>query len=76
MVQLKFDLYVLQTCVDQRTFAAAAAVFISTWKAKEDHRILDVLQYFQAQELDKNANRYEGAAPGYPSSNNGLEVWS
>ena len=73
--QIIADLNCLQTCLKEETFCRASQLFVNKWRAKnKDTRVQQFLDYFEAQWLSKNLAWYEGAAFGYPSTNNGLEA--
>jgi hypothetical protein len=72
-VSFKHDLHTLQSSQDANTFQKASRLFVKKWKKSENQRTLDLIQYVETQWLEKNACWYEGAAVGYPSTNNGLE---
>jgi len=66
-------IHLLQTCPDEVTLKTVVKLFVGKWSAKIVERILNFVQYFEEHWLEKNADRYEGVAIGYPSTNNGLE---
>ena len=67
--KLKADLDALQVAKDQATFQVAAALFLKNWQTVNP----EFAKYFEDQWISKNANWFEGATPGKPSTNNGLE---
>jgi hypothetical protein len=72
-VQLKTDISTLQMAANREIFLKAVDLFFCKWKKYSDPRVVDFLTYFREQWIEKNENWFEGAAPGYPSTNNGLE---
>lgn len=72
-VSFKRDLTTLQSSQDADTFQKASQLFIKKWKTSRNPRVLDLLNYVEKQWLIKNECWFEGAAVGYPSTNNGLE---
>ena len=59
---------------DDVTFAKASSLFLKKWNKSKDDRVLDLIKYFKTQWLEKYSMWYEGAAPQFPSTNNGLEA--
>jgi len=59
---------------DEATFTTASALFLRQWRKKKNICINDFLSYFEKEWLLKYRNWFAGAAPGHPSSNNGLEA--
>lgn len=70
---LKEDIYTLQICPDETTFTSAFAMFLEKWQKKKHSRVNNFLEYFEKEWFQKYPNWYEGAAPGHPSTNNGVE---
>ena len=70
---LKADITTLQHCRNQESFSKASQLFLRKWKKDKDLRVKEFVSYFQEQWLVKYPNWYEGAAPGYLSTNNGIE---
>lgn len=66
---VKGDITVLQTSKDRGTFEKAAELFIEKWNKK----LPIFIAYFKKNWIEKDAQWYEGAAVGYPATNNGLE---
>jgi len=62
------DIDSMQISKDENTFLLAYKLFLKKWK----HEV-SFLKYFQKEWHNKNKNWYEGASPGTPSTNNGLE---
>ena len=71
--KIKADIYVLQTCSDRDMFEKASSLFLQKWRKENHDGVRDFLDYFEKEWLRNFPNWYEGAAPGYPSTNNGLE---
>ena len=71
--QVKEDIRILQLCQNEDMFLKATNLFLQKWKKNTDARLIDFMNYFEAQWLKKLPNWYEGAALDLPSSNNGLE---
>ncbi|KAK7601130.1 hypothetical protein V9T40_008571 [Parthenolecanium corni] len=71
--QLKDDIQSLQGCKDEQTFQKAAELFLGKWATTNDRHVKDFVDYFNEQWLSKNSKWFEGAAVGYPSTNNGKE---
>ena len=69
-VAVKEDIRALQTAQDRQTFTTAADLFLKKWRSAHP----DLVSYIQSQWLNKHREWYEGAAYGYPSTNNGLEA--
>lgn len=72
-VKLKLDIQSLQTCSNETSFLKATELFFLKWRAKNDRQVNEFLEYFKNQWVLKRSCWYEGAAPGYPSTNNGIE---
>lgn len=73
--RLKGDIYALQTCASTEHFEKASQLFLKKWRmTKTDDRIRDFIDYFEKEWFLTLPNWYEGAAPGFPSTNNGLEA--
>ncbi|KAK7601962.1 hypothetical protein V9T40_009403 [Parthenolecanium corni] len=73
-LQLKEDIYLLQTCPNKKTFMQATTLFLQKWREKTDQRILEFIDYFEQEWLIALPNWYEGAAIGIPSTNSGIEA--
>lgn len=69
---IKIDIYALQTCKSEEVFKIGAELFIKKWEANEN--VKQFISYFKKNWLDQNECWYEGAAVGYPSTNNGIEA--
>ena len=69
--ELKKDIGDLQTCPTQETFQKTTEWFFKKWNEPE---VAALTTYFKNQWVKKNSLWFEGAAVGYPSSNNGLEA--
>jgi hypothetical protein len=72
--EIKRDIDALQTCDSETKFTKAADLFLCKWRLKKNPKINDFLSYFQAEWVEQNNCWYEGAAPGLPSTNNGIEA--
>jgi len=72
---IKTDIQFLQLSDSEETFLEGVDLFLNKWRGrgKSDVRITTFIDYFQGQWVLKNAAWYEGAAPGTPGTNNGLE---
>lgn len=71
--ELKNDISALQLCSSTVMFDRISHLFLLKWfNTRPD--IHEFLEYFQEEWLKKNKNWYEGAALGYPSTNNGIEA--
>ena len=70
--EIKKDIHTLQICKERDVFKIGAELFIKKWQANEN--VKEFLKYFEKQWLNKNDSWYEGAAIGYPSTNNGIEA--
>lgn len=73
-VRLKRDIAILQACLDEEMFRKASELFLKKWNAPADQQVTKFLAYFRAQWVVKNNAWFEGAAPGQPSTNNGIEA--
>lgn len=71
---IRADIQALQHAQDDVTFQKASALFLKKWRREKDPVVVHFVQYFQDQWLSSNASWFEGAAPGFPSTNNGLEA--
>lgn len=69
-VKLKLDIHYLQTCPDESSFLMATELFFIKWRGLHDRKVNEFLQYFEHHWILKQSCWYEGAAPGYPSTNN------
>lgn len=67
---VKEDIRDLQTAQDPDIFTVAANLFLKKWH----QQCPNLISYFREQWLNKHRERYEGAAVGYPATNNGLEA--
>lgn len=74
--ELLKDIKLLQTSPSIVVFNMASRLFIEKWTKNVDIKVIAFLNYFSAQYLEKDPYWYEGAAPGYPSTNNGLESYN
>lgn len=70
--QVQSDLYQLQCCLSLDQFKVAFECFFNKWS--RDENLTSFLQYFKTEYFDQRFNWFEGAALGYPSSNNALEA--
>lgn len=66
------DVGQLQLCWGKE-FGPAAQLFKAKWIEQGHDKFV---RYFAANWLDKNANWYEGASPGSPSTNNAVESFN
>lgn len=71
--QLKDDIQSWQCCKDEQTFQKAAELFLVKWATTNDRHVKDFVNYFIELWLSQNLKQFEGAAVGYPSTNNKLE---
>ena len=53
--------------------AKASKLFHKKWIQTKDRRVTDFANYFHTNWVVKNSLWFEGATPGYPSTNNGIE---
>lgn len=70
--KVQTDLYQLQVATSTAQFNVAVKCFITKWSQDDD--VKEFIQFFQEEYVDQRANWYEGAALGYPSTNNALEA--
>lgn len=73
-VQLKEDIYTLQSSQNPEIFVKASGLFLKKWKKNPDQKVCDFIEYFEREWIVLLPNWYEGAAVGLPSSNNGVEA--
>jgi len=69
--QILSDIRIIQVSSTKSEFQTACSLFLKKW-AKND-RVRPFLNYFEAEYLNSRSGWYEGVAPGFPSTNNGLE---
>ena len=67
------DVDQLQLANSPGEFKLLCDSFLKKWKAKRMGDVNLFLTYFETNWIRQNSNWFEGAAPGYPSSNNALE---
>ena len=70
---IKADLKNIQMSHNTKTFEKLCALFIKKWKQLDDTNVNTFCDYLNDNWIEKNEKWYEGAAPGYPSTNNGNE---
>lgn len=70
---LKDDIHALQLCQSDLAFEKASQLFMKKWTSTKDAKVTEFAVYFEEQWLKKYSKWYEGAAVGFPSTNNGLE---
>ncbi len=68
---LNDEIHLLQLCHDKESFQQMCKLWLKKWKGNNDAK--EFMSYFKDTWLDRNEGWYEGHAPGYPSTNNGLE---
>lgn len=51
-----------------------ASLFLDKWLSVGREDICSCLEYLQNSKLERNSTWFEGIAPGFPSTNNGLEA--
>ena len=73
-VAIREDIFLLQLCPDEDSFHHAAALFLTKWESSDKDGVASFLEYFQGSWLQRNYTWFEGYAPGFPSTNNGLEA--
>jgi hypothetical protein len=71
--QIWSDISSLQLAHSPENFKMATELFIKKWKQKKMPDVTTFIEYMDDHWIKINSNWYEGAAPGYPSSNNALE---
>lgn len=69
--ELLEDIRVMQVSSTECEFKSASALFLKKWSPNENTKAF--LAYFTDEYLKKRSGWYEGIAPGFPSTNNGLE---
>lgn len=72
--QLEEDINVLQTAPNEKTFKKASALFLKKWKNCKDNEVIVFVTYLEKEWFISQPNWYEGAARGFPSTNNGVEA--
>jgi hypothetical protein len=70
--QIKEDIKCLQMSDNENKFRKLCDLFLKKWRSV-DASVNTFCDYFNDNWLLKNYKWFEGAAPGYPSTNNGLE---
>ena len=68
------DIQTLQHCDNEGTFAKASELFLKWWKKDKDPQVRTFITHFEDEWLHKYPKWFEGAAPGFPSTNNSLEA--
>lgn len=69
------DIQALQICENSDHFQKVSKLFLTKWKKPTTPAcVLNFIDYFEKEWLLGLPNWYEGAAPGLPSTNNGLEA--
>jgi hypothetical protein len=68
--ELRGDLSALQSAKNSATFRKASDLLLQKWETVNS----EFVEYFQKEWLLKYSLWYKGAAPGYPSTNNGVEA--
>lgn len=69
--ELKSDIDLLQLAEDKLDFDAAVHLFRQKWSGVD--AVKNFVGYFIGEYIDQRCGWYEGTAPGFPSTNNGLE---
>jgi hypothetical protein len=70
-----FDIDQLQLCRSEDEFIFACNLFFSKWRKETDNKsVNDFLDYFKQNYIEQRDKWFEGAAVGYPKTNNGLEA--
>ena len=72
--EMKEDIRLLQICAHEAMFTKATRLFLEKWRKNADSLITEFINYFEEQWIRKLPHWYEGAAPGFPSTNNGVEA--
>jgi len=70
--KVKEDIRTLQICATEDCFKKAGSLFLKKW-CNSDALATNFLNYFNKQRLQKLPYWYEGAALGFPSTNNSVE---
>ena len=70
--EIESDISILQLSPDENVFAMATKLFFAKWQSSNP-QVSAFISYFRKEWIVENDGWYEGAAPGYPSTNNGLE---
>jgi len=74
VAELNEDIYTLQISPNEAQFLKGTTLFLKKWRQQNNPKINDFLTYFEEQWLLKLPHWYEGAALGFPSTNNSLEA--
>jgi len=69
--QIKDDIRAMQLATSSEEFLKAKSLWIRKYESIEE--VSEFLSYFSKEYLSRRSSWYEGAAPGSPSTNNGLE---
>ena len=70
--QIDIDIGLLQMSPDPRIFSMAKQLFLAKWD-RSGPEVDTFISYLKSEWLENNEGWFEGLAPGYPSTNNGLE---
>ena len=68
------NICLLQNAHDKSSFDLLCNLFMKKWKNKYQQDIDQFVDYMKANWIEINSNWFEGAACGYPSTNNALEA--
>jgi hypothetical protein len=70
--KIREDISELPLARSEDDFKAAKFLFLKKYKTEDG--LKDFLSYFVREHLDQRDGWFEGRAPGFPSTNNGLEA--
>jgi hypothetical protein len=71
--EVKTDIHLIQLANTRDDFKFLWDQFCKKWRSKRMSDVSTFVEYMEKNWIKINCNWYEGAAPGYPSSNNALE---
>ena len=68
------NIYLMQSAHDKPSFDLLCRLFLKKWRNKHKEDIDQFISYMNSNWIQMNSNWFEGAACGYPSTNNALEA--